>query len=78
MARYSVVLELDPDENVYVVTVPTLPGCVTQGATVEEALERGREAISGHIAALRARGEAIPVEVVPPLIGAVDVNEAAD
>jgi len=78
MSRYGVVLELDPDERVYVVTVPALPGCFMQGRTVVEALARAREAIAGHVAALRARGEEVPIETAPPILPTVDVDEAAD
>ena len=54
---YSIVLE--PEEGGgYAVTVPALPGCFTQGKTVEEAMERAAEAISVHIAGLEADGEA--------------------
>lgn len=49
---YSIVLE--PEEGGgYAVTVPALPGCFTQGKTVEEAKERAAEAISVHIAGLK-------------------------
>lgn len=49
---YRVVLDPDPEEGGYTVTVPALPGVVTQGDTVEECLERVREAITLHIGAL--------------------------
>ena len=62
MSRYTVLIERDQDEGVYVVTVPALPGCVTQGNTFEQARERAREAISGHVAALRDLGQPVPVE----------------
>ncbi len=58
--RYTVVLP--PDDGGYMVTVPALPGCFTQGATVEQALDRAREAIRTHIAGLEADGELVPVE----------------
>ncbi|HHY92417.1 MAG TPA: type II toxin-antitoxin system HicB family antitoxin, partial [Firmicutes bacterium] len=38
------------------VTVPALPGCVTQGRTVEESLERVREAITGYLKAMKLHG----------------------
>ena len=44
----------------YVVTVPALPGCVTQGATLEQAIERAREAIETDIAALVQTGTPVP------------------
>ena len=37
--RYTVLLQPDPEEGGYTVTVPALPGCVTEGDTLEEALE---------------------------------------
>jgi predicted RNase H-like HicB family nuclease len=46
-----------PDEDgFWVVEVPSLPGCNTQGATREEALENARDAIEGYIKALEQDG----------------------
>jgi predicted RNase H-like HicB family nuclease len=45
--RYTVVLDPDPDDGGYTVTVPALPGCVTEGDTREEALSNAAEAIEG-------------------------------
>jgi antitoxin HicB len=72
--RYSVLLTPDPDEGGYVVTVPALPGCVTQGETVEEALARAKDVIAGMIGLLRDEGEAIPVERDAPFLIPVDVD----
>ena len=47
-----------------VAEVPSLPGCVSQGRTREEALENVREAISVHEEVLRERGEPIPEDRV--------------
>ena len=40
MSRYEYTISLHPDidEGGYTVTVPALPGCVTQGETIEEAI----------------------------------------
>lgn len=46
--EFDVVLEQDED-GVWVVTVPALPGCFTQGDTKEEALANAREAIELHL-----------------------------
>ena len=43
--KYRIVLKKDPDEGVYIVSVPPLPGCHTFGKTVEEAIEMAKEAI---------------------------------
>lgn len=58
--RFKVILTWDNETQVYVVTVPALPGCVTQGKDREEALERAQEAITGHIEALKLIGEPVP------------------
>jgi predicted RNase H-like HicB family nuclease len=75
--RYTVIVERGDDPGMYVVSVPALPGCFTQGVSVDQALERIREAITGHIAALADLGEPIPMETDPPLVTAVDVDPAA-
>ena len=56
---------LYPGEDGFVVAeVPSLPGCISQGKTREEALENVREAISLHEEALRERGEPLPDDKV--------------
>ena len=56
---------LYPGEDGYVVAeVPSLPGCVSQGKSREEALENVREAISLHVEVLRERGEPVPEDRV--------------
>jgi predicted RNase H-like HicB family nuclease len=59
--RYTVVLEKEGDGG-YVVSVPALPGCVSQGDTRVEALSNIREAIELYIEDCRAAGDAIPTE----------------
>ena len=44
MMKFKVVLE-EAEEGGYVVYVPALPGCVSQGETKEEAIENIKEAI---------------------------------
>ena len=59
--RYTVLLERGETEDVWVATVPALPGCATQGATMDEVLARAQEAVEGHVESLRALGEPVPV-----------------
>ena len=61
MIRYTVVLEKEK-EGGFVVSVPALPGCFTQGDSRAEALENAREAIGAYLEELRSRGEEIPIE----------------
>jgi predicted RNase H-like HicB family nuclease len=54
---------LYPGEDGYVVAeVPSLPSCISQGKTREEALTNVREAISLHEHVLRERGEPVPAD----------------
>jgi predicted RNase H-like HicB family nuclease len=52
---------LYPGENgFWVAECPSLPGCVSQGHTKEDAVKNIREAIEGYIAALQEDGIAVP------------------
>jgi predicted RNase H-like HicB family nuclease len=59
LARYRVIIEQDED-GVFVAEVPSLPGCVSQGRTSDEALSNIRRAIAGYLESLRARDEPVP------------------
>jgi antitoxin HicB len=71
--RYTVVLEPDLDDGGYTVTVPALPGCVTEGDTVEEALENAQDAIRSLLTYLKEAGKPIPEETAAPQLFAVEV-----
>lgn len=55
---YTVIVH-PAEEGGYWTEVPALPGCYSQGETVEEALAKTKEAIEAHIAALRADGQEV-------------------
>ena len=59
--NYRILLHKEP-EGGYTVTVPTLPGCVTFGETVEESREMAKEAIELYLESLTEHGEEIPTE----------------
>lgn len=59
--RYTVVLERESDGG-YVVSVPALPGCVSQGDNRDEALANIREAIELYVEDCRAAGDPVPME----------------
>lgn len=71
---YTVHLE-PAEEGGYVVTVPALPGCVTQGETYGEAVAMAKEAIEGWLELLAQHGKPIPEEprVPAPIDVAVEV-----
>lgn len=58
---YSVIYEEAP-EGGYVAFVPTLPGCHTQGETIEETEKNIQEAIELYLESLENHGEEIPKE----------------
>lgn len=60
-ASYTIVLE-PAEEGGYNVVVPSLPGCVTQGRTYEEAIAMAEDAIGLWLEVLTRKGEPIPVE----------------
>jgi predicted RNase H-like HicB family nuclease len=59
--RYTVVLEQEKDGG-YVVSVPALPGCVSQGDTRDAALNNIREAIELYVDDCRDAGDPVPTE----------------
>ena len=61
LLSYRIMLKKEP-EGGYTVMVPSLPGCITYGDTVEEAIEMGKEAIELYIESLRAHGDEIPTD----------------
>ena len=72
MRTYTIVVE--PEETGgFMVSVPALPGCFTQGRSVDECRERAAEAIAVHIAGLEADGEPVPEEVGAPQLLTVTV-----
>jgi antitoxin HicB len=59
--RYTILLEKDEDGG-FVVSVPALPGCITQGETRHEALINIREAIAAYVEDCRREGDPVPTE----------------
>ena len=60
--KFRVIVEQDED-GVFVVQCPSLPGCVSQGTSRSEALEKIRDAIHGYLDSLKKHDEPIP----PPI-----------
>lgn len=60
--KFTVVFE-KAEEGGYIVHVPALPGCLTQGETLAEAEKMARDAIRGYCASLKKLGEPIPTDV---------------
>lgn len=56
---FQIVIEKEPEDDGYFAYSPTVPGCFSNGKTIEEARRNMREAIKLHMASLRAHGQPI-------------------
>ncbi len=60
--KFRVIIQQDED-GAFVAECPSLPGCISQGKTREEALDNIRDAITGYLESLKKHNEPIP----PPI-----------
>ena len=61
--KFKVVITYDPEYNGYVVDVPELVGCMSQGKTIDEPLTNIKDAIKGWLEVERRhRGFQVPEE----------------
>ncbi len=65
--RYRILIEQDED-GMFVVECPTLPGCVSQGKTRNEALENIKDAIKGYLDSLMKHNEPIPPTIQEEIV----------
>ena len=61
--HYTVIVH-EAEEGGYWAEVPALPGCYSQGETMEEMLASVKEAIESHLDALREDGQDVPEDGV--------------
>lgn len=57
---FEIVIEKEPEDEGYYAYSPTLPGCFSNGKTIEETRLNMREAVQQHVTTLRERSEPIP------------------
>ena len=57
---YAIVIEWSEEDGVYVATAPDIRGCRTHGATRDEAVRMGEEAIAMVLASRASHGIAAP------------------
>jgi predicted RNase H-like HicB family nuclease len=67
---FQIVIEKEPEDPGYFAYSPTVPGCFSNGITVEEAKKNIREAIEQHLEAMLAHDQ-----IVPQHTGLVHVEE---
>jgi antitoxin HicB len=65
--KYRIQIQQDED-GVFVVEVPSLPGCISQGATRSEAIENIKEAIQLYLESLEAHGDPVPPPITEDIV----------
>lgn len=65
--KFRVFVEQDED-GVFVAEVPSLPGCLSQGRTRQEAVENAKEAIVAYLESLASHDEPIPLPITEELV----------
>ena len=65
--KYRVTIEMDED-GAYAAQCPSLPGCISQGKTRQEALKNIKDAINGYIVSLKKHKEPIPPEIYEEMV----------
>lgn len=71
---FKILLEEDEEDGGYTVTVPELPGCITQGDTLQEAFNNAEEAILGYLEAIRKEGGTIAEKEPTFIFGEVRIS----
>ena len=57
---FEIVIEKEPEDEGYLAYSPSLPGCFSNGKTIEEAKRNIREAVQLHVASLLSHSQPIP------------------
>lgn len=57
--KYRIFVHKD-EEGMYVAECPSLPGCISQGKTKEEAVKNIKDAIRGYLESLKKHNESLP------------------
>ncbi|MCC7229841.1 MAG: type II toxin-antitoxin system HicB family antitoxin [Fimbriimonadaceae bacterium] len=71
--KFQVIFTFDEEYQGYVAEVPELPGCFSQGKSLDEAMANIREAIDGVLRVLKDRGEPYVPHTRPVLVGEIAV-----
>ncbi len=65
--KFRIVIQQDED-GAYVAECPTLPGCISQGATYKEAVDGMSDATKGYLESLKKHNEPIPPSISEEII----------
>ena len=65
--KFRILIHQDED-GMFVAECPSLPGCVSQGGTRDEALDNVRDAIKGYLESLKKHDEPLPPSIQEEII----------
>lgn len=65
--KFKIIIEQDED-GYFVAECPNLPGCISQGKTLNEAKENIKEAVEGYLESLEKHNEPIPPSIYEDVI----------
>jgi len=71
--KFQVIFTFDPEYQGYVAEVPALPGCLSQGKTLDEAIANIRDAIKGYLYVQEKHGQSIQITELDIFLGEVAV-----
>lgn len=72
--QYTAIFEPDIEVGGYTVTIPSLPGCISEGDSFEQALKNIKEAASLYLEVMRTKKEEILREEKEVIIASVQVK----
>lgn len=72
--KYVAVFEEDKERGGYTVTIPALPGCISEGDTFEKALANIKEAAELYLEVMKSEKEEIPCETNPILVTPIEIK----
>lgn len=65
--KYRIIINQDED-GVFIAECPSLPGCISQGNTRQEAITNIKEAIEGYLESLTQHGDPLPPSIHEEII----------
>ena len=65
--KFRILIQQD-EGGVYVAECPSLPGCVSQGKTREEALKNIEDAVAGYLESLKKHGDPVPPPITEEVV----------
>jgi len=72
--KYIAVFEPDKEIGGYTVTIPALPGCISEGDAFEEALKNIKEAAELYLEVMRKDKEEIPTETETIIVTPIEIK----